>query len=103
MSERARGRWSAGRFDLGLTFTKHSVWTFKIYIFFNLKGKKTQSRSSCERELDSETHHTVAENNTTGLKITVSRVQAVCVCVCVLLRIAITGRFKRGRRLTDSS
>lgn len=69
----------------GLTWalpSPNTVFGPLIQIFFNLKGKKKQSRASCERELDSEKHHTVAENNTTGLKITVSRVQAVCVCVC---------------------
>lgn len=46
----------------------NSVWTFKIYIFFNLKGKKKNRVEHHVREFDGETNHTVAHNNTTALE-----------------------------------
>lgn len=76
------GRWSAGRFDLGLTFTKHSV--------FNLKGK-----NRVEHHVRETAKHTTLFQKTTQAgtkKRPGPRVQAAC----VLLRLAITKRFKSG-------
>lgn len=54
-----------------------------------------------ERELDSETNHTVAENNPTELKI--ERWRSHIQRAGVLLGFASAKRVKGGRRLTDSS